>query len=273
MNIPNFEMAPFDPNRTPETAVPKQERGRILYEFPIIYNDAIWAEYLAGKGDVSKRRVAAKQGQMAGKMFLRMIEGAPVDEQIREIIRLDKGIQRVHEMRRIPLNGFCSGFMTEFATGVMLKDQLDVRYPKTEDDLRHQTDFTAFLADGREVAIQSTTIPFLHPITREGLGQPNWQDRIPIFSPLRDEQEYIDFRNSLLENARFSEKAQAHLSDVLGEAKKFQGDALKRGIIPLFCLLGSPGSASSDIIQTTYRPTRGAANQARRELQNFIETT
>lgn len=273
MNIPNFELSPFNPNRNQETAVPKKERARILYNFPVIYHEAILAEYQASRGDLSKRSVAVREGQMAGKMFLRMIEGSPASEQQGKIASLSDGIRKVHAYRHIPLNGFQTGFMGEFATGAMIHNtSLDLRYPKNSDDLRHQTDLTAFSPSGKEIAIQSKTIPFLR-LVREGIGAPEkWEDRVPIFSPLRDNDEYNEFRDLTLRNGEFSEGAQERLSDVLADAKKFQADSLERGVIPVFCLLGSPSRETSDIIQESYRPTRGATNQARQELQNFIES-
>jgi hypothetical protein len=274
MNPSSLELPRFDPNRDIETGLPQTEREKLLENFAAIYADTILAEHAAKRGESGARKRAIRQGQQAGKLFLRIVEGSPLEEQIEQISILNETVSNAHREHRIPPNGFVHGFMGEFASGVLVHEsRLDIRYPRDKDDLQNQTDLVAFLPGGEEVSIQVKTISIPGAIDRARFQFQGFPERVPIFSPLRDQKDYQRFSGLMTENIPYTdEETLTKIQEILATAKVFQDETLDRGTIPLFCLFLTTESGS-DIDRTTFRPIKAAQRQALQELNDFIETT
>lgn len=265
MNISSFELNPFNPDRQKITFREKEQMIEVINAFPDGYTRMLTAELRAAKGPESAKHEAARYGQIAGKLCLRLFEGIPVHKQIEFIREVGATCKEIHQERKIPLNGFLAGVKGEFATGVLLAHAgLGVNYPLNEDDLYHKTDLVARTPQGSQIIVQSKTIFLPENMERSNLKEP-----LPIFS-LVDQDHISEFEESIKSIPATNDVILERVRDILDDASSLQLEAESSGTIPLLCLLGSPDSDGSDIITATARPTGIAEKQAIGELHRLL---
>ncbi|MBM2820478.1 MAG: hypothetical protein HW405_238 [Candidatus Berkelbacteria bacterium] len=267
MDQSQLEPTAFNPERKSISQDEAKRLTEVSKAFPGAYADTILAEVRAKKGSYDARKRAILQGQRAGKLWLKLIEGVPPQKQLEMIGLLDRRVSQVHDKLGIPKNGFLAGAKGEFATGVMLvRSGLEVKYPPEQDDLYNKTDLMAFLSDGRKMRVQSKALKL-----PQSAGRQISKDPVPIFSMLRSDEDFARFRDAVVSIPSTDESAFERISEIVQDAKIFRQMALDKGDIPIYCLLDASESETSDIISATARPNKEAENQGLSELDQIIK--
>jgi len=268
---PNFSGSQFNPERETITTPELDKIKDILRQFPSAFGnlvaETLRKEQIQQTNRPDQTHQAGLLGEITGKMWLKCIEGLPVAQQSMMISKLNQLQDHITQRLGFDDRVYSSGFMGEFATGVVLnKNGFKVLYPTANEDIYQSGDLITTLPNGRKAHVQSKTISLPEKWNRRTMKN----NPLPIFSLLETPADLAQFDQVMHIQGINDRRILDRIYKIRQSALDISVQGKQHGFVPIFSLLMKPGDPeleAADIAIQTSRPTQLVETQAKTELE------